>query len=154
MALRIRGLDPSPFQFLFDLDDAALAEHGAVREVAEASPGYPCRIGLTDAPVGEALILVNYEHQPAETPFRSRYAIYVRQGQQAYDAVNAVPEQLRLRILSLRAFDAAGFLRDAEVVDGRALEGAAERLLDDPKTAYLHAHFAAPGCYAARIDRA
>ena len=68
--------------------------------------------------------------------------------------MDAVPEQLRLRVLSLRAFDEAGFLHAAEVVDGRALEGAVERLLGDPQAAYLHAHFAAPGCYAARIDRA
>jgi hypothetical protein len=154
MAFRIRGLDPAPFQSLFDLDDAALAAHGAVRVVADSNPGYPDRIGLTDAPVGERLILVNYEHQPAETPFRSRYAIYVRRGQAAYDAVDAVPEQLRLRTLSLRGFDARGFLRAAEVVDGKVLEGAAERLLADPGIAYLHAHFAAPGCYAARIERA
>jgi hypothetical protein len=41
-----------------------------------------------------------------------------------------------------------------ELVDGRELEGAIERLFADPNAAYLHVHYAAPGCYAARIDRA
>jgi hypothetical protein len=27
-------------------------------------------------------------------------------------------------------------------------------MLADPHVAYLHAHYAKPGCYAARIDRA
>jgi hypothetical protein len=29
-----------------------------------------------------------------------------------------------------------------------------EKLLANPRAAYLHVHFAAPGCYAARIERA
>ncbi len=65
-----------------------------------------------------------------------------------------MPEVLRSRTLSLRAFDAAGMMLDADLVEGRALEGAAERLLADPAVAYLHAHFAKPGCFACRIDRA
>jgi hypothetical protein len=41
----------------------------------------------------------------------------------------------------------------AEVVDGREIEGGISRLFADGTGAYIHAHFAAPGCYAARIDR-
>ena len=35
------------------------------------------RVTLEDAPVGQALLLLNYEHQAADTPYRSRHAIYV-----------------------------------------------------------------------------
>jgi len=98
--------------------------------------------------------LVNYEHQSADTPYRSRHAIYVRDGEETYDAVDQVPEQLRLRTLSLRAFDATGFIYAADLVAGTALEPALEALLADPAVAYVHAHFAKFGCYAARIDRA
>jgi len=59
---------------------------------------------------------------------------------------------LRTRLLSLRAFDAHGMLVDADVVDGRALEPALDRLLAD--AAYVHVHFAKPGCYAALVRRA
>ena len=52
-----------------------------------------------------------------------------------------------------RAFDGAGMLVGAEVTDGRAFEAAALRLLADPAAAYVHVHYAAPGCYAARADR-
>jgi hypothetical protein len=40
-----------------------------------------------------------------------------------------------------------------ELVDGAELEGAIERLFADPSASYLHIHFAAPGCYAARVER-
>ena len=34
------------------------------------------------------------------------------------------------------------------------LSAAIERLNANPKAAYLHVHYAAPGCYAARVERA
>ena len=45
-------------------------------------------------------------------------------------------------------------MRAAEVAPGAELESAVERLLAQPEVAYLHAHYAGMGCYAARIDRA
>ena len=154
MRLRITGLPAADFAPLFALSDAVLAARGALRVVADAPHAYPCRVSLTDAAPGDALLLVNYEHQPAATPYRSRHAVYVRDGETTFDAVDRVPDQLRRRILSLRAFDAAGMLLGADLAEGAALEPAAERLLALPGAAYLHAHFAKPGCYAARIERA
>jgi hypothetical protein len=154
MTFRIRGLDAAPFHPLFTLDDASLKHRQAVRQIADAQPGFPCRISLTDAPVGAEVILVHYEHQSADTPYRSRNAIYVRQGEETYDAIDRVPDQLRIRTLSLRAFDEAGFIRAADLVAGTVLEAALERLLADPAVAYVQAHFAKFGCYAARLERA
>jgi Protein of unknown function (DUF1203) len=155
MSFRITGLPAERFAPLFALTDAQLAAQGAVRRIAEArSPGTPCRISLTDAQPGDELLLVNYEHHPVASPYRMRFAIYVRKGEETYDAIDQVPEQLRLRMLAVRSFDADAMMVDRELVDGRALEGAIERLLADPRAAYLHVHFAAPGCYAARVERA
>jgi Protein of unknown function (DUF1203) len=81
------------------------------------------------------------------------FAIYVRKGETRYDAVDEVPEQLRRRMLAVRSFDRAGMMVGRELVDGRELEGAIERLFADAAASYLHVHFAAPGCYAARVDR-
>ena len=64
-----------------------------------------------------------------------------------------MPEQLRKRMLAARAFDDAGMMLGFELVEGKELEGAIERLLAVPRAAYLHIHFAAPGCYAARVER-
>ncbi len=155
MSFRITGLPAEKFSYLFELSDEELARHGAVRRTADArNPGYPCRISLTDSSEGDELLLANYEHHPVDTPYRMRFAIYVRRGEETYDAVDQVPEQLRIRQLSVRSFDHNGMMVGWELVDGKKLEGAIERLFANPKAAYLHLHYAAPGCYAARIDRA
>jgi hypothetical protein len=155
MSFRITGLPAEKFRRLFQLSDEELAAQGAVRRVADArSPGYPCRVSLTDSNEGDELLLVNYEHHPVESPYRMRFAIYVRKGEETYDAVDEVPEQLRIRQLAVRSFDTDGMMVGWELVEGRGLESAIERLFAEPRSKYLHVHYAAPGCYAARIDRA
>jgi len=154
MAFRIRGLPAEEFAPLFDLTDRQLAGRDIIRRVADGrQPGYPCRVSLTDAREGDELLLVNYEHHPVASPYRMRFAIYVRRGERTCDAVDWVPEQLRLRTLAVRAFDADAMMVAWQLIEGSAVEGAIERLFADPRAAYLHVHFAAAGCYAARLDR-
>jgi len=154
MSFRIRGLPAAPFADLFSMSDPQLSARAAVRRLAASKPGFPCRISLTDAEVGEEVILVHYEHHAVASPFRASHAIYVRAGEQQYDAVDRVPPMLRSRLLSVRAFDADGMLVDADIADGADLEALIERQLAQPQAQYLHIHFARPGCYAARVDRA
>jgi hypothetical protein len=154
MSFRITGLPAEAFAPLFALSDAELAACGAVRQIADSrQPGYPCRISLTDSRAGDELILVNYEHHPVTSPYRMRFAVYVRAGEETYDAVDQVPEQLRCRVLAVRAFDSSAMMVGWELVDGRELESAIERGFADPRAAYLHVHYAAPGCYAAKVER-
>ena len=54
----------------------------------------------------------------------------------------------------VRAFDVDAMMTGCELVDGREVEAAIERLFANPKAEYLHVHFAAPGCYAAQVERA
>lgn len=155
MSFRIRGLPAEKFDHLFALSDDELAKLGAVRRIADdRKPGYPCRVGLTDSCPGDELILVNYEHLPVDSPYRMRFAVYVRKGDRTYDRIDEVPEQLRTRTLAVRSFDAKGMMLAFDLVDGRELEGAIGKLLSASNAEYLHVHYAAPGCYAARVDRA
>lgn len=155
MGFRISALRAEQFSHLFGQDAETLAAQGVERHVVDATPGFPCRVSLQDAPVGETVLLLNYEHQTARTPYRASHAIYVREGAvQARPDRNEVPEQLRRRVLSVRAFDGDGMLVAADLADGRSLEPVAERLLADPQVDYLHLHNAMQGCYAARVDRA
>jgi hypothetical protein len=155
LSFRITGLKPDAFIPLYGLADAALAARGAVRRKVDEDPGFPDRIEMRDAPIGSHVLLLNYTHQPAETPFRSAHAIFVREGAtETYDRADDVPGAMRRRLLSVRAFDAAGMMIAADVTEGAALEGLIARLFADPAAAYLHAHYARQGCYAARIDRA
>jgi hypothetical protein len=152
MSFRISGLPAEEFAPLFALSDPELAERGAVRRTADGT--YPCRVSLTDSRPGDELILVNYEHHPVDSPYRMRFAVYVRNGEKRFDAIDEVPAQLRCRTLAVRAFDDDAMMVGWELIEGRDLEAAIARRFADPKAAYLHIHFAAHGCYAARVDRA
>lgn len=155
MKFRISGLSAEPFQHLFGQSDEALAAQGVQRLMADRKPGFPCRVSLRDAQPGESVLLLNYEHQPADMPYRSSHAIFVREGAtEARPAIDEVPEALRLRVLSVRAFDEDAMMVDADVVDGRALEPVIDRMLARSEVAWLHLHNAKPGCYATRVDRA
>src|SRR5262245_5474983 len=122
MSFRITGLPADHFAPLFDLPDAELAARGAVRQIADGrAPGYPCRVSLTDSHEGDELILVNYEHHAVESPYRMRFAVHVRRGEERYDRIDEVPEQLRVRTLAVRAFDGKAMLVGWELVEGRDL---------------------------------
>jgi hypothetical protein len=155
MSFRITGLSAAPFRHLYGLPDAELRAHGARRYVADESTGFPDRIELRDARIGESLLLVNYEHQPADTPYRASHAIFVLEGaDKAFDAVDEVPDVLARRLLSLRGFSSDGMLLVADVVEGRDIRAAIQSFFANTNVAYIHAHNARQGCYAARIDRA
>ena len=154
MKFRITGLPATEFQHWFALSDVELAQRHAVRRTVDRKPGFPCRISLTDAEIGDEVLLINHEHLAVASPYRSRHAIYIRANERTFDAVDQVPAMLRTRALSLRGFDAAGMMTAADVVDGSEVEVAIEEMFANPATRYLHAHFAKPGCYAARIERA
>jgi Protein of unknown function (DUF1203) len=155
MNFRITGLAATEFAGLVGRSDEELKARGAARVVADRHPGFPCRVSLRDAQPGETLLLVNYEHLPVASPYRSRYAIYVRENaRDAQLAVGEVPEVLHGRLLSLRAFSAAGMLLQADVAAAAELVPAIHRLLAPEEAAYLHVHNAKAGCFAARVDRA
>jgi hypothetical protein len=155
MSFRVTGLDAAPFQHLFGLSDDELARQGVRRYVVDTKPGFPDRIEVRDLEPGETALLLNYTHQPADTAYRASHAIFVREGsQRATDVVNEIPEPIRIRTISLRAFNRAGEMVDADLTDGREIEALIERFFVNPDIAYLQAHYAKRGCYAARISRA
>jgi hypothetical protein len=156
MTFRISSLPVEPFAPLFGLSDAELLAKGARRQIADAKPGFPCRVTLFDAELGESLLLLNYQHLPVDSsPYRAMGPIFVRESaRQGAELVGEVPDYLSRRLLSIRAYDPDGMMLDADVVEGRELPGMIEKFFEIDAVDYLHAHFAKRGCYAARIDRA
>ncbi len=154
MSFQVSALPKCKFQQFFSMSDEELADHGAVRQTVNKKPGAPCRISLQDAEIGEEVLLVHYEHQTADTPFKASHAVYVRPAaEQAQPEAGEVPEVLRSRTISLRGFDAAGMMVQADLAEGRGLETAIGRMFAATDVQYLHLHYAKPGCYAARVDR-
>ncbi len=153
MAYRITGLDPAPFEHLHRLDDAGLSTLNARRVVAASNRGFPCRVSLEDASEGENLVLLHHTSHDVATPYRSAYAIYVREGAVRAQFVDETPPVFAGRPLGLRGFDADGNLHDAKLALPGQADAAIRALLDDPAIAYIDAHNAAHGCFAARIER-
>ena len=155
MTFRITGLPLAHFAPLFRLDTAQLAAQGILRMTVDENPGFPCRVSLQEAAVGESVLLLNHEHLSVAGPYRSSHAIFVRElATEARLEAGEVPLVLQRRLLSVRAFDAADMMVDADVVAGTALSALLQAQLRNPAVRYLHVHNAKRGCYAARVDRA
>jgi hypothetical protein len=152
MAYRIEGLAPAQFAGLFELSDEALVARGARRAVADG-PGFPCRITLEEAEVGEALVLLNHVSHDAPTPFRASHAIYVRRAEAAGSYIDDVPPLFGSRTLGLRGFDEEGMLRGALLAQPGEADAKIRELFERPEIAAIHAHTAALGCFLAKIER-
>ena len=154
MTYRITGLSPAAFRELIGASEAELAASQAVRVTAKADRGFPCRITLEDAKAGEPLLLLHHTSHDVATPYRSAYAIYVRENaREPASYVDQTPPVFEGRPLGLRGFAADGMLTDARLALPGEADAKIRDLFADPRIAYIHAHNAAHGCFAARIDR-
>jgi hypothetical protein len=155
MDFQIEALPAAPFEGFFQMSDEALAQRHIKRIVVDDYPAAPCRISLRDIEIGQTVLLLNYAHQPNDTPYKATHAIYVGEdGQRAVPQVNEVPEMIASRLISMRLFDADHMIVDADVVDGRDLSKALEQAFEDASVDYAQLHFAKRGCFAATAHRA
>jgi len=153
MSFRIRGLAPEQFRHVFVLDEDGLVKSAMRSMVIDAPNSAPCRVSLRDADPGERVVLLNYAHQTALTPYRSAGPIFVSEGaKEAFDRVDELPPMFANRPLSIRAYDQVGMMIDADVThsDPRKL---IEQFFADAATDYIHVHLARRGCFACRVDR-
>ena len=149
------GIDHAPFHALFDLTDEQLNQISAKRCTADENPGYPCRISLEDAQVGEELLLLPYLHQPAASPYRASGPIFIRRGvQQRTLQVGEVPSYITNRLISLRAYDVQDMIVAASVCEGIDASSEIAKHFRHPEVAYIHLHNAKRGCYSCKAVRA
>jgi hypothetical protein len=154
-AFQFVALPAEQFAPLFDRTDVQLQAIGARRVVVDEKPGFPCRVSLVDAEVGETTLLLSFTHHDVASPYRAAGPIFVRKGAStARPAPGEIPVMFRHRLLSIRAYDAAALMVGTEVVKGAELEPVIERLFADDKVRYLHVHNAGPGCYNCSVVRA
>jgi hypothetical protein len=153
MTYRIKGLEPEPFAALFALSDSELDAQGMAR-MAVDNPNFPCRISLKDCEIGDEVILLNHVSHHGDNPYRASHAIFVsKSATEAASYVDTIPPALDRRILSLRAFDEAGMMVDAALVQPGEADPAIRKLFAAPLTTHIDAHNAIRGCFAARIER-
>ena len=155
MPYRICGLEPSLIDRFRDLDDEALDQVGARRVIANADRGFPCRASLRDADRGEALILFHHVSHDVATPYRSAYAIYIREAaDRMVCGEGEIPPVFEGRPLALRQFSSNGMLRAASLAQPGEADRELREAFADPSIAYVDVHNAAHGCFAARAQRA
>lgn len=154
MSFQIHSLPKEPFDAYFELTPKQLAERGARLETVTSHPGFPCRVSLADAQIGSTILLLNYQHQPANTPYQASHAIYVsKDALECKLSINQIPQVLSSRIMSVRGFSKDHLMKDADVVEGVKLYAAIETMFIEESIDYIHLHNAKQGCFAAKVTR-
>ena len=153
-SFQLVGLSPESFAPLFALSEAELSRIDARRVFADSKPGFPCRVSLEDAEIGEELLLLPFEHQPAASPYRSSGPIFVRKAaRQTVVEPGAIPDYVRTRLLSVRVYDAAHQMIDAAVCPGSEVARIIDLMFSRGEAAYIHLHNANRGCFSCAVRR-
>jgi hypothetical protein len=152
---QIFALERERVSHLLSANAGDLAASGGRWVVVDATPGYPCRVSLEDAEVGERALLIPFVHHDVDSPYRASGPIYVRENASTRRlAVNEVPRMLERRQLSIRAYSKAAMMVAAQVVNGLDLRDVIPQLLEPPEVEYLHVHNAGPGCFNCAVRAA
>jgi hypothetical protein len=152
---KITALDADVFASYFTKTEAALAILGAKSMTVDEKPGFPCRISLADAEIGEEVILLPFTHHAVASPYQASGPIYIRKNAAtALLTTNEIPLMLNHRLLSLRGYDIDAMMIEASVIEGKNLESSLSQIFDNQLIKYIHIHNARPGCYNCRVDRA
>ena len=152
---QITALNKDNFHELMLKNTEELKVAHAVWLTVDNEPGYPCRVSLSDAKIGERVLALPYCHHNVNSPYRASGPIFVREHAQRVKLnVNEVPEMLRHRLLSVRAYSVENFMIEAEVLQGQDLESAIDRQFQNKDAEYIHIHNANPGCFNCSVYRA
>src|SRR5580658_4584987 len=131
-SFQLVGLSPESFAPLFALSEAELSRIDAQRVFADSKPGFPCRVSLEDAEIGEELLLLPYLHLATSSPYRASGPIFVRRNAVRRTLeVGEVTAYVTRRQISLRAYDASDKLVTATVCEGAEVAGELGRFFDN-----------------------
>jgi hypothetical protein len=151
----IRSLQHSEFTSLFEPGSSELEKSGAIKMTVNKNPGFPCRVSLQDAEIGEEVILLPYQHHKTNSPYQSSGPIFIRKNAVTANLeINEIPAMLVRRLLSIRAYDKYGMMLESFVVEGTELKSLLTKIFSNPEINYAHVHNAKAGCYNCKVERA
>lgn len=154
MNFKIKSLDDNEFSVLFRWGDLELEKMGAIRMTVDKFPGFPCRVSLEDAEIGEEVILLPYQHHRTNSPYQASGPIFVRRiAKTSSLGNNEIPKMLNHRLLSLRGYDKNGIMQEATVTEGNSLKEQIIKIFENEEINYIHIHNARPGCYNCVVER-
>ncbi len=154
MNFKVQGLSAKPFKHLYGKSDEELQTLGIKRYVVDRDHGFPDRIEMRDANIGERMLLLNHMSMDKPSPYQASHAIFIREGaEQRFEAVNEIPLVMTSRMLSLRAFDQEGMIIDAGLATGDEIKTSIQKFFENKAVTHVDAHNAARGCYSGRVVR-
>ncbi|MFA0789308.1 DUF1203 domain-containing protein [Microbulbifer echini] len=154
MDFLIRALSAKKFHRLMSLSDSQLKRQNICWKYVDSSPGYPCRVSLQDALLGERVLCMPFAHLKAKNFYCASGPIFVRENAKEQSLnMNEIPTMLRHRQLSLRAYSSEDLMVMATICEGVELEGEINKLLCSAAVNYIHIHNAIPGCFNCAVYR-
>lgn len=154
MDFKLIALEGSNFVDFFKLDNLKLKEMGAKRMIVDEVPGFPCRVSLQDAELGEEIILFSFQYHKANSPYQATGPIFVRKiAKTAKLEINEIPRMFNHRLLSLRGYNSEGFMKEAIIIGGKNLREQIVQIFKNDNINYIHIHNAKPGCFNCKVIR-
>jgi len=154
MNFLIKALDHKLFEPLFKLSDENLSKIGGLKMIVDDKPGFPCRVSLEDANIGEEVILIPFEHHKTNSPYQAKGPIFIRKGvKQKEFEINEIPKMLNHRLLSYRGYDKDGILKSAKTGEGMNVESVIKEMFKKNEIIYIHIHNSSPGCFNCEVNR-
>lgn len=134
----------------------AEGDASVLRRIVDAPLGYPCRRCLRDGEVGEAMLL--FGHSPFSTggPYAETGPVFVheRDCEGAALSQGELPEVTRVRKqVVIRAYDHAGAIHDAALVDTPDVTAVLERFFQHADIAVAHVRSVTYGCFTYAVER-
>ena len=154
MNFQIKALDHKLFEALFSITDKELSKIGGLKMIVDEMPGFPCRVSLEDANIGEEVILLPYEHHKTNSPYQANGPIFIRKGlKQKEFEINEIPKMLEHRLLSFRGYDKDGIMKSAITREGKSTKSIVEKMFRMNDIQYIHIHNSSPGCFNCEVNR-
>ncbi|MGB5553918.1 MAG: DUF1203 domain-containing protein [Flavobacteriaceae bacterium] len=154
MNFQILALDDQIFDTFFNLNDNELEKLGGKRMIVDEKPGYPCRVSLEDAEIGEEVILLPYEFHKTKSPYQAKGPIFIRKGVKTTELEkNEIPIMLNHRLLSFRGYNKNGFMKTAITEKGDKTKDVIEKIFEIDEIEYIQIHNSSPGCYNCEVRR-
>lgn len=149
------ALDKKEFDLLMNLNDEDLEKHQSKWMTVDENPGYPCRVSLEDAKIGERVLFLPYWHHDVKSAYKAMGTILVRESAKTTKLlVNQVPQMLLHRLLSIKAYDAKNMMVGHDIAEGSELGVKLKEQFKKIKVEYIHLHYASPGCFCCTVNRA
>jgi len=152
---QFEALDKKAFDFFMKLNDEELESHQAKWMNVDEAPGYPCRVSLEDAKIGERVLFLPYWHHDVKSAYRAMGTVLIRENANTTKLqINEVPQMLLHRVLSIRAYDTDNMMVDHDIAEGSELAFTLKKHFQNTRVEYIHLHYASPGCFCSAVIRA